>query len=88
MGFEFPATHELRDHAVEEKRIEDVDVIDHEEAGAVGIECRVALALNLGAGKENDAAAEAALKPVVFTRIEKNRQKYQSRRSNKEMQQA
>jgi len=38
MGFKFPAARELRNRAIEHERIENVDVIDHEEAGALGIE--------------------------------------------------
>jgi hypothetical protein len=63
-------------------------VIDHEEARAVGMEAGVAKGFNMGTGKKDNPAAEAALKPVVFTRIEENPQKHERRGGDKEMQQA
>src|SRR5258705_65046 len=38
MRLEFPAAHELRNGAIKDERIKEVDVIDHEEAGAMRIE--------------------------------------------------
>src|ERR1700680_1831071 len=33
MRFQFPTAHELRDRSIQEKRIENVDVIHHEKTG-------------------------------------------------------
>src|SRR5882762_1386559 len=38
MRFKFPAAHELRNGAIENEGVKEIDVIDHEEAGAMRIE--------------------------------------------------
>ncbi len=69
MRLEFPAAHDLWNRAVEDKGIEDVDVIDHEEAGAVGIEAGRAANSHTGSGEKRDTPAEGALQPVVLAHV-------------------
>src|SRR5260370_2198795 len=88
VGFELPAAHELRNHAVEDERVEDVHVIDHEEAGALGIEAGGAANLHAGAGEQSDAAAKGALQPVVLAHIEEDVEEDESGRENEKMQEA
>src|SRR6266446_6311231 len=88
MGFELPAAHELRNRAVEDEGIEDVDVIDHEEAGALRIETGGADDFDAGAGKKGDASAKGALQPVVLAHVQKNIEKNEKRRSDEKMQEA
>src|SRR6267154_975245 len=40
MGFKLPSAHDLRNRTIEHERVKDVDVVDHEEAGASWIEVR------------------------------------------------
>ena len=87
MGFQLPTADELRDGAVEHERIEEIDVVRHEEAGAVGVEAWSALSLHASAGKKGDAAAKPALEPVVFAHIEEDSEKNE-RGSNDEKMQA
>ena len=70
--FQLPATDVLRDGAVEHEGIEEIDVVDHEEAGALRIETRAADGGHAGAGEKSDPAAEAALEPVMLARVEKD----------------
>src|SRR4029077_10540870 len=79
MGLEFPAAHELRDGAVEDEGIEDVDVIDHEERGALRIEAGGADDLHAGTGEKGDAAAKGALQPIVLAHVQKNIEKNEKR---------
>src|ERR1700675_186326 len=70
MGFEFPAADELRNRAIEDEGIEQVDVIHHEERGPGAVEAGRFLDDYFCAGEKGDAAAEAALEVVVLARIE------------------
>jgi len=88
VGFEFPTAHELRNGAVENKGVEDVDVIDHEERGALGIEVGRANDFDAGAGEISDAAAKGALQPVVLAHVEKNIEEDESGRSDEEVDEA
>src|ERR1700737_442068 len=88
MGLEFPTADELRNGAVENERIEEVNVVDHEEACAVGIEAGGAANLNAGTGEKSDTAAEGALKPVVLAHVQKNVEKNENGHGNEKMQEA
>ena len=83
--FQFPAANVLRNGAVEYERVEKIDVIHHEEAGALRIERGRANDLQARAGEKDDAAAEAALKPVVLMRVQKNAKENEQRRAHKKM---
>src|SRR5256886_11493635 len=86
--FQFPPPDELRDGAVQHERIEKIDVVGHEEAVPLRIETRRPHYFHPCARQKSDAAAERALQPVVFARIQKNSQDYQHRRNNEKMQDA
>jgi len=63
-------------------------VIDHEEAGALGIETRRAKDLQAGSREIDNPAAEAALKPIVLVRVQKNSQEDERGRNHEKMQAA
>src|ERR1700744_1280715 len=86
MRLEFPAANVLRNHAVQEKRIEQIDVIHHEEARPLGIEIGSEDAADFCAGEKNNPPGEGALQPVVLFRIEKYRQENERRSGYKEVQ--
>src|SRR6202158_2629407 len=88
MRLEFPTAHELRDGAVEYEGIEEVHMIDHEEAGALGIETGGYANFHAGAGEERYATAEGALQPVVLAHIQKNIEKNKNGCRDEEMQEA
>src|SRR5580704_744999 len=88
MRFQLPAADKLRNSAVEHEGIEKIDVIRHEEGGPVGIEARRAAHFDAYAGEKCDAAAEAALEPIVFVGIEENAEKNEHRHNYKKMQAA
>lgn len=72
MRLELPTADELRNGAIEDEWVEEIDVVDHEEAGALRIEAGGATNFNSGTGEKGDAAAEIALQPVVFARIQED----------------
>src|SRR5580704_1496826 len=72
--FQFPPTNVLRDGAIENKRVKQIDVVHHEEAGALRIEPRRAHYFYARARNKYDPAAEAALQPVVLVRVQENSQ--------------
>src|SRR5258708_9566607 len=84
--FEFPAADILWNGAVQNERIKEIDVIDHEEAGALRIEARGAVNFNAGAGKISDAAAETPLQPVVLAGIKKDAEEHESRSHDEKVQ--
>ena len=86
MGFQLPTTHVLRNGVVEHEGIEEVDVVDHEKRGALGIEAGTALNFHSGAGQERNAPAKIALQPIVFARIEKDAKKYEYGRDDEKVQ--
>src|SRR5436309_61507 len=86
--FQFPSADELRDGAVQHERVEKIDVVGHEEAGPLRIETGGPHYFHSRARQKSDAAAERALQPIVFARIQKNSQDYQHRRNNEKMQDA
>src|SRR5438270_10659060 len=51
MRLELPTTDKLRDGAIEDEGIEEVDVINHEEAGALGVKVGRTDYFDTGAGK-------------------------------------
>jgi hypothetical protein len=75
----------LWDGAIEQERIKQIDVIDHEKTGALRIETRRTYNFYPRTGKKYDPAAEATLKPVVFVRIQENSQKNEKRRDHEKM---
>src|SRR6266571_145150 len=79
VGFQLPATDKLRDGTVKQERIENIDVIRHEEVRPVGIETRRAASLDTRTRKKHDAAAEAALEPIVLAGVKKDSQKHEQR---------
>jgi hypothetical protein len=83
--FQFPPPNVLRNGAVEYERVEKIYVIHHEETGALRIEPRRANDFHACAGEKNDAATEAALKPVVFVRVQKNPKEDEHRREYEKM---
>ncbi len=88
MGFEFPAPDQLRYRAIEDEGIEQVDVVNHEERGARGVEAGRLLDDHFCAGEKGDAAAEATLKIVVLARIENDGQRDEDRDNEKKVQPA
>jgi len=88
VGFEFPAPDQLRNRAIEDEGVEQVDVVHHEERGARGVEAGRLLDDHFCAGKKRDAAAEAALKIVVLARIENDGQRDEDRDNEKKVQPA
>src|SRR6266446_3520660 len=88
MRFQFPSAHELRNGAIKDEGVENVDVIDHEEAGALWIEAGGPDDLHACSGKKSDTAAESALQPVVLAHIEENVEEDEKRRGDEEMDEA
>src|SRR5256885_3593995 len=88
MGFELPAAYELRNGAVENEGVENIDVIDHEEGGAVRIETGRAADFYPSSGEKGDTAAESSLEPVVLAHIEKNIEKDEKRRGDEKVDKA
>src|SRR5262245_50548598 len=88
MGFEFPAANKLRDCAVKNKRVEEIDVIRNEKAGLVRIEAGLADDADSGSGEKHDTAAESTLQPVVFFGVEHDGERDQARDCDGEMQEA
>src|SRR5207247_1051160 len=71
-----------------QERIENIDVIRHEEVRPVGIETRRAASLDTRTRKKHDAAAEAALEPIVLAGVKKDSQKHEQRGNKEEVQAA
>ena len=88
MGLKFPAADVLRDGAVQNEGVKEIDMIRHEKTRAAGIETRGSDHLDARAGKKCDAAAEAALEPIVLVRVQEDSQKDEQRRNNEEVQAA
>lgn len=88
VGFQFPATDVLRDGAIQHERIKEIDVIHHEEAGAVRIETGRANYLQARSREKNNAAAEAALKPVVPVGVQEDSEEDESWCDQEEVQAA
>src|SRR5260370_20991983 len=86
--FQLPSPHKLRNGAVEHKRIEEIDVIRHEESSSVGVEAGGAADFDLRAGKKRNAPAETALQPIMFARIQENAEKKEQRNNEKEIETA
>src|SRR4029077_5983739 len=86
--FEFPAADILRNGAVQNEGIEDIDVIDHEKTGAPGVETRRTVNFYADAGQKDDAAAKTPLEPVVLAGIQKDAEEHESRRREEEMEDA
>src|SRR5690349_5235312 len=88
MRLEFPAADELRNGAVEDEWIEQVDVVDHEETGALGIEARRTDDFHARTGEKRDAAAEIALQPIVLAHVQEDIEKDEKRRGNEKVNEA
>src|SRR5580704_6733335 len=70
MRFQFPAADKLRNGAIKDEGIEEIDVVDHEERRAGAVEAGGFLDDYFCAGEKSDAAAEATLEIVVLARVE------------------
>src|SRR5262249_50926406 len=86
VGLELPSANVLRNRAVQNERIEEVDMIGDEETRCLWIEALRGDAANLCAGEENDAPAKRALQPVMRFRVQKNGQTNEHRHRDAEMQ--
>src|SRR5260370_20133549 len=86
--FQLPSPHKLRNGAVKHKRIEEIDVIRHEESSSVGVEAGGAADFDLRGGKKRNAPAETALQPIMFARIQENAEKKEQRNNEKEIETA
>ena len=79
MRFQLPAAHQLRYRAVENERIEQVDVVHHENASSLLVESGRPLRHHLCTRKEGNSPAQAALQPIMFARIQNDREPDQDR---------
>src|SRR5262249_54236844 len=70
------------------ERVEQVHVIRNQEAGLLWVEAWSHDGSHASAGKEHNAAAKRALQPVVFLRVENERQHHENRHREAKMQQA
>src|SRR5262249_24814338 len=77
MRFQLQPTHELRNRRVKDKGIEQIHVIDNEEAGPSGVEPCRPTNLKPNSRQPQDVAGEHALRAVVFSRIDENCQQHQ-----------
>src|SRR5713101_1084539 len=86
--FQLPSADKLRDGAVEQERIEKIDVVDEEKARPAGVEPRGTDGFYSRPRQKGDASAETALQPIVFAGIQKNPQQYEHWHHQEEMQAA
>src|SRR6266852_1318463 len=88
VGFQLPAAHKVRNGAIKQKGIKEIDVIDEEKACPAGVEAGGTDCFHSRPRQKSDTSAEAALEPIVFAGIDKNPQKHQHRRNHEKMQPA
>src|SRR5262249_12717099 len=88
MGFEFPPPSELRNDAIQDERVEKVDVIGDENTGALGIKAGGSDHFDARASKEHDSAAKRALQPIVLSWMKDESKDDKNWHGNSEVQQA
>src|SRR5262249_9675135 len=80
--------HKLRNRTVQDKGIEEIDVVRDEKTGLVRIEAGFKNRADSGPGKEHDAAAERTLQPVMLLWVEDDGQRDQTRNRDGKVQKA
>src|SRR5580704_729775 len=85
MRFKFEAANELRDRGINHEGVEQVYMIADEYAGARAIEAGRVADLEAHARKAKNIAEENALRPIVFTRVNKNAESDEQRANDGEM---
>src|SRR5260370_10523405 len=88
MRFQLPAANQLRNGAVQHEGIKQIDVVDHENTGALRVKSRRPVHHYFRAGKIRDPAAKSALQPVVLSRIEHDGKANQDGHESQEVQPA
>jgi len=86
--FQLPTAHELRDGAVEDEWVEQVDVVGNEKARALRVKAGGAPDTNFSAGEEHNPAAKGALEIIVLAMVEEEGQGNQNRDHDEEMEDA
>src|SRR5215475_16010843 len=88
MRLKFPAARELRDGAIQDERVEKIDVIRNEKAGLFGIEARRSDRFDASTREENDPAAKRSLEPIVLSWMKDKREYNENWHGNAEVQKA
>src|SRR5260370_27598919 len=86
--FQLPTAHELRDGAIEDEWVEQVDVVGNEKAGALRVKAGGAPDANFAPGEEHNPAAKGALQIIVLAMVEEEGQSNQNGDHDKEMEDA
>src|SRR5215472_11566659 len=79
------ASEELRNRGVDHKRIEQIDVVADEDAGALGVKTWRSPNFKLHSREPQDVPEENPLRPVILARVDENTQNDQKRADYPEM---